>query len=319
MNSLRYNTNNNLKLFNYHLGGMGMIGRNYQTGSESYRYSINGQEVESELNKNITTALFWEYDSRIGKRWNVDPLSYKFPSESPYCAMENNPVYNIDPDGMEAKDWFKDKKGIMQYDPKVKSQKDLGERGTYVGETKTEFSNRGSKVEFRKDGSILFSNENDAYDRMKQVGSSREAMAVHLKTKTLYLPDYNNNLSTSETESLGYTLKGNQITDPIIGQAHTFSASIHTHFSLINGSSYGDDNPSFSDIYYFSKKSSNIPFITIGVKTTYGYFGKWESRSDGKYYTTDVKYTQFMRIPSSKIYSGLRSSINKNRSKYGNF
>ena len=298
---------------------MVMPERNYQAGSESYRYSINGQEIEFELNKNITTALFWEYDSRIERRWNLDPLASKYLWQSPYCSLANNPINNTDPDGKEAKNWFKDKKGIMQYDPDVKSQKDLGDRGTYVGETKVDFSKRGSKVEYRKDGSILFSNENDAYDRLKQVGSSREAMAVNLKTKTLYLPDYNNNLSTSETESLGYTLKGNQITDPVIGQARTFSASIHTHFSLINGSSYGDDNPSFSDIYYFSKKSSNIPFITIGVKTTYGYFGNWESRSDGKYYTTDVKYTQFMRIPSSKIYSGLRSIINKNRSKYGNF
>lgn len=31
--------------------------------------------------------------------WNVDPLAHKFPSMSPYSAMGNNPIRNIDPDG----------------------------------------------------------------------------------------------------------------------------------------------------------------------------------------------------------------------------
>jgi hypothetical protein len=47
-------------------------GREYSSNN-FYRYSINGQEKEIELNKNITTATFWEYDSRIGRRWNLDP------------------------------------------------------------------------------------------------------------------------------------------------------------------------------------------------------------------------------------------------------
>ena len=51
-----------------------MPGRKYQQGNSNYRYSINGQEKESELNENITTAEFWEYDSRIVRRWNVDPV-----------------------------------------------------------------------------------------------------------------------------------------------------------------------------------------------------------------------------------------------------
>ena len=133
------------------------------------------------------------------------------------------------------------------------------------------------------------------------------------------MPDYKNDLSTSETESLGYTLKGNKINDPVTGQAHTFSASIHTHFSLYNGNLWGDDNASPSDKYKYSRLTPNVPFITIGAKTTYGYFGSWMPRSNGTYYYPDVKYAEFMRIPSSQIFNGLRSIISKNRSKYGNF
>jgi len=71
--------------------------RKYQSGAASYRYSINGQEKEPELNENITTALYWEYDSRIGKRWNMDPRPDV--SISPYAVFGNNPIGFSDPLG----------------------------------------------------------------------------------------------------------------------------------------------------------------------------------------------------------------------------
>lgn len=72
-------------------------GRQYQASTGSYRYSINGQEKDSELNENITTALYWEYDSRIGRRWNVDPKPNV--SISPYDCFAGNPILNSDPLG----------------------------------------------------------------------------------------------------------------------------------------------------------------------------------------------------------------------------
>jgi hypothetical protein len=78
-----------------------MPGRKCQAGSESYRYSINGQEKEFELNENITTAEFWEYDSRIVRRWNVDPIVKM--DESPYFCFGGNPIGLPDPDGLDVK------------------------------------------------------------------------------------------------------------------------------------------------------------------------------------------------------------------------
>ena len=74
---------------------MCLPGRKYQaTTSSQYRYSINGQEKESELNENITNAEYWEYDSRIGRRWNIDPKPNI--SQSPYSTFGNTPTLNID-------------------------------------------------------------------------------------------------------------------------------------------------------------------------------------------------------------------------------
>jgi RHS repeat-associated protein len=53
------------------------------------------------------------YDAQIG-RWNVlDLLAHKFAWQSPYCAMDNNPVFKNDPTGMasEPPGDFYDKKG----------------------------------------------------------------------------------------------------------------------------------------------------------------------------------------------------------------
>ena len=92
----------------YYLFGMQMPGRKFAQVGKDYRYSINGQEKEKEINENITTAQYWEYDSRIGRRWNVDPVIK--PWESPYASFNNNPITQIDPEGLDGEP-YKVKKG----------------------------------------------------------------------------------------------------------------------------------------------------------------------------------------------------------------
>lgn len=71
-------------------------GRKYDAGSV-YRYGFNGQEKSNELGEGFTTAEFWEYDSRIGRRWNLDPIFKE--SESPYSCFSDNPIFFSDPKG----------------------------------------------------------------------------------------------------------------------------------------------------------------------------------------------------------------------------
>ena len=43
--------------------------------NDGYRFGFNGQEKVDEIAGagNHTTAEFWEYDTRLGRRWNRDP------------------------------------------------------------------------------------------------------------------------------------------------------------------------------------------------------------------------------------------------------
>ncbi len=77
---------------------MGMPGRKYTFGSE-YRYGFNGQEKTQEVAENLYTAEFWQYDGRIGRRWNVDPIVK--PNESPYLAFAGNPIWFNDVNGAD--------------------------------------------------------------------------------------------------------------------------------------------------------------------------------------------------------------------------
>ena len=66
------------------------------TCTTSYRFSFNGQEKVDEISGagNHNTALFWEYDTRLGRRWNLDPKPN--PSISNYATFANNPIYYMD-------------------------------------------------------------------------------------------------------------------------------------------------------------------------------------------------------------------------------
>jgi len=68
----------------------------YNNGT-AYRYGFNDQEKSSEITSNTNTAEFWEYDSRIGRRWNRDPLSIT--GLSVYATFSNNPIELSDPLG----------------------------------------------------------------------------------------------------------------------------------------------------------------------------------------------------------------------------
>ena len=66
------------------------------SSSDGYRFGFQNQEKTDEISGagNHTTAMFWEYDTRLGRRWNLDPKPE--PSISNYAAFRNNPILFTD-------------------------------------------------------------------------------------------------------------------------------------------------------------------------------------------------------------------------------
>jgi hypothetical protein len=67
----------------------------------NYRYGFNTQEKDDEVagEGNSYTAEFWQYDSRLGRRFNVDPVIKYY--ESSYACFGNNPIWFCDIDGKD--------------------------------------------------------------------------------------------------------------------------------------------------------------------------------------------------------------------------
>ena len=95
-----------------------MLGFHHFPSSEhtGHRFGFNGMEKDDEVhnaNGSSYTTDFRQLDPRLGGRWwSLDPIVK--PWESPYAGFSNNPIYFIDPSGLDPGDPYK--KGDEQGD-----------------------------------------------------------------------------------------------------------------------------------------------------------------------------------------------------------
>jgi hypothetical protein len=80
---------------------MPLQGRKFS--SNSYKYGFNGQLKDDEIYGagNLNSAEFWEYDTRLGRRWNMDPEPTIGVSD--YACFLNNPIRFNDVEGNTAR------------------------------------------------------------------------------------------------------------------------------------------------------------------------------------------------------------------------
>ena len=77
----------------YNLFGVPLEGRTWN--ADKYRYTgVNGQEADLELGSGVSSAEYWEYDSKLGRRWNIDPKPNAHMSY--YSCFGNSPIWKSD-------------------------------------------------------------------------------------------------------------------------------------------------------------------------------------------------------------------------------
>lgn len=103
--SYQKEANGSLKVLeenNYYPFGLKHSGYNdTNLANAKYKYKYNGKELEDEFNINLYDYGARNYDPAIGRWFNIDPLAVRYVDNSPYNYTLNNPVYFIDPDGMQ--------------------------------------------------------------------------------------------------------------------------------------------------------------------------------------------------------------------------
>lgn len=86
-------------LLDYYPFGMRMFNRS--SNSSEYRYGYQGSEKDDEVKGegNSYNTYFRALDPRIGRWLTIDPKASSMPWQSPYCSMDNNPIWFNDPYG----------------------------------------------------------------------------------------------------------------------------------------------------------------------------------------------------------------------------
>ncbi|HYC29518.1 MAG TPA: hypothetical protein VEB42_11885 [Chitinophagaceae bacterium] len=144
-----------------------------KTGAGTYRYGFNGQEKSIEIKGegNHNTAEYWEYDTRLGKRWNPDPV-IKY-HESPYAAFANNPIWFSDPLGADTISFTKSswsgpepKQTLDNYKPKRPGGTSFG-INVRVAEGDDVFYYTETHTDYNADGTATTTSNTQQFDPVK--------------------------------------------------------------------------------------------------------------------------------------------------------
>ncbi|MDH6307547.1 hypothetical protein M2451_000696 [Dysgonomonas sp. PFB1-18] len=201
----------------------------------------------------------------------VDPLAEEYYSWSPYVYVGNNPIKRIDPTGM---DWYEDKDGSYQYDPKINKNSKLGEGQKYIGVTATVNDSKGNAfATFRKDGSIMFANEGGAYARMvsNTQKTGNEEMSAITDNGVLVLPSWDNKPDEAKFTEYGYSAKNGNVVDAVTGKEMNTVAMAHTHPGGSPASGRGGDGTFMATYfpnkpnYVFQMKGGGNPSISFVI------------------------------------------------------
>lgn len=81
---------------NYYPFGSTLPTRSWSNASRAYRFGFNTQEKDNEIagEGNSFSAEFWQIDTRLGRRFNIDPISQIYLSD--YSVLGNSPILFMD-------------------------------------------------------------------------------------------------------------------------------------------------------------------------------------------------------------------------------
>jgi hypothetical protein len=154
---------------------------------------MNGQEKDDEVYGagNLTSAEYWEYDSRTGRRWNIDPVPNAW--ESAYACFHNNPILFVDING--------DNAGEPVTNATLESSKNQDK----ISSTTTSSSNKVSNVSAGSNEYNILANQasvNTPQNIQVNGIKLKETITTTIKTETIINYDNKGNFLNTSSKSI---------------------------------------------------------------------------------------------------------------------
>jgi hypothetical protein len=255
---------------------------------DGYRFGYNTQENTDEIagKGNHTTALYWEYDSRLGRRWNLDPIIFSW--QSPYSVNFNNAIVFTDPFGLfgsrgEARE-YKENHGLRG---RVRKQDD----GTFA------INNKKDGTSYYRDystvGITYYGQQDEGVIKgvlAKQKANSRKIINTDAWGHVLNAFDFANG---AKIELIDYAVKssshqaGNKAQSQALGKVGTSYLKVANRLSKVSGVIgvfiVG------ADAYQNEKwQNHHTADVVIGLGSTFMLSGPWGWTAAGMYFLIDT-------------------------------
>jgi RHS repeat-associated protein len=304
-----------------------MEGRSYEGDTSlRYRFGFNTQEKDDEVygKGNVTTAEFWEYDARLGRRWNLDPIIK--PDISLYSVFGNKPIVMIDPDGKT--DYYNNK------------GKKIASDGINNGVKKLVLSRQTAKKIKAATTEYLKAINEDTYRDIVDMPSKSEVAAMQKSWNNTEKPSKHlergheegfvsgggNDIQESKPGVISEKPELPELNEVIkqrISENKPIKLVVHTHTPILTGDNYMSANPSgtpgqdadkgdFPNAAITEKETGNdkIEFAVIGLN--------WNMPNDGsgqplRDFKPTVTYYDSKGIKGSIKLNKLEKAVNKAR------
>jgi RHS repeat-associated protein len=194
----------------YYPFGLAMAAISSRTVKLNNKFEFGGKEKQEKEFTDGSGLELYDFgarmlDPQIG-RWScVDPLAHMFPYQTPYSAMDNNPISKIDPTGMSAGDFYDTDGNHLGSDG-------IDDDKAYVADSKNADGTFKNAKELSVSNSVLnqFANTIAVESGAEKSGSWQESYGVGLAIRNIATAKNKTISSTLQTEGIfGFRDGGN--------------------------------------------------------------------------------------------------------------
>ncbi len=247
---------------------------------DDYRFGFNGQQKENNLKGigNHNTAMFWEYDTRLGRRWNIDPVDQV--SISNYSAFRNSPIWFVDPFGNVAGEFVDDKGKVIGNDGKndgkayalKTTEKSFGEGKAAVpgaGISGMTLKQAKDFIKANSGNTQAFDENPIAYDNSVEIPGDmgvRQQLFSNMSNddgRGGEAPSNNREYATTiMTDGSAVNLPPGEVADPSVSNAHTSRFLDNDQVSI-----FGHSHPSGTKTV-FPERKPGVVYSSEGAQTS---------------------------------------------------